>query len=88
MLPDWSTLQAAWPLLLGLAALWARIEVALARTRDRSHQQGREIEKLDLRVTAQAEAASLHAVQLGRIEATLIAIERTLERLDHKIADR
>lgn len=88
MLPDWTILQTAWPLLLGLATLWARIEVALSRARDRAGQQAREIEKLDLRVTAQAEAASLHAVQLGRIEATLLAIERTLERLDHKIAER
>lgn len=88
MLPDWSTLQASWPLLLGLATLWAWIEVALSRARDRAGQQAREIEKLDLKVAAQAEAASLQAVQLGRIEATLLAIERTLERLDHKIADR
>lgn len=88
MLPDWSTLQASWPLLLGLATLWARIEVALSRARDRAHLHEREIEKLDLKVAAQAEAASLQAVQLGRIEATLLAIERTLERLDHKIADR
>ena len=87
-LPDWSTLQDGWPLLLGLATLWARIEVALARARDRARQAEREIEKLDRRVTAQAEAASLQAVQLGRIEATLLAIERSLERLEAHIAER
>lgn len=85
MMPDWDQLQAVWPLLLGLASLWARIEVALAAARDQGRRNEREIARLELKVEAQAEAASAQAVQLGRIEASLVAIERTLERLDRKI---
>ncbi|MDP2738487.1 MAG: hypothetical protein Q8O82_07215 [Pseudorhodobacter sp.] len=87
MMPDWETIQAVWPLLLGLAGLWARIEVALSKASAQSKQNEREIAKLEVKVEAQASSAAQQAVQLGRIEESLLGIGRTLERLDRKIAD-
>lgn len=86
-MPSWDTIQAAWPLLAGLAALWARIEVALSRARDQSKANEREIAKLETKVEAQAASAAQQAVQLGRIEESLVGIGRTLERLDRKIGN-
>ena len=88
MMPKWETIQAVWPLLLGLAGLWARIEVALSKASAQSKQNEREIAKLEVKVEAQAASAAQQAVQLGRIEESLLGIGRTLERLDRKIADR
>lgn len=87
MMPNWETIQAVWPLLLGLAGLWARIEVALSKASAQSKQNEREIAKLEVKVEAQAASAAQQAVQLGRIEESLLGIGRTLERLDRKIAD-
>lgn len=88
MMPSWETIQAVWPLLLGLAGLWARIEVALSKSRDQSKANEREIAKLEVKVEAQAASAAQQAVQLGRIEESLLGIGRTLERLDRKFPDR
>jgi hypothetical protein len=88
MMPNWETIQAVWPLLLGLAGLWARIEVALSKASAQSKQNEREIAKLEVKVEAQAASAAQQAVQLGRIEESLLGIGRTLERLDRKIGDR
>jgi hypothetical protein len=88
MMPNWETIQAVWPLILGLAGLWARIEVALSKASAQSKQNEREVAKLEMKVEAQAASASQQAVQLGRIEESLLGIGRTLERLDRKIADR
>ena len=88
MMLNWETIQAVWPLLLGLAGLWARIEVALSKASAQSKQNEREIAKLEVKVEAQAVSAAQQAVQLGRIEESLLGIGRTLERLDRKIADR
>jgi hypothetical protein len=98
MLPDWNTIQGAWPLIAGIAALWARLEVALSRARDQSKANEAEIGKLevkfdnaikDLRDDAKvaAQGQQQQAVQLGRIEESLIGIGRTLERLDKKMGD-
>jgi hypothetical protein len=98
MLPDWNTVQGAWPLIAGIAALWARLEVALSRARDQSKANEAEIGKLEVKfdnaiadLRADAKQAALgqqhQAVQLGRIEESLIGIGRTLERLDKKIGD-
>lgn len=87
-MPNWETIQAVWPLLLGIAGLWARIEVALSKSRDQSKANEREIAKLEVKVEAQAASAAQQAVQLGRIEESLLGIGRTLERLDRKIGDR
>jgi hypothetical protein len=88
MMPNWETIQAVWPLILGLAGLWARIEVALSKASAQSKQNEREVAKLEMKVEAQAASASQQAVQLGGIEESLLGIGRTLERLDRKIADR
>jgi len=88
MMPNWETIQAVWPLLLGLAGLWARIEVALSKASAQSKQNEREIAKLEVKVEAQAASAAQQAVQLGRIEESLLGIGRTLERLDRKFPDR
>lgn len=87
-MPNWETIQAVWPLLLGIAGLWARIEVALSKSRDQSKANEREIAKLEVKVEAQAASAAQQAIQLGRIEESLRGIGRTLERLDRKIGDR
>ena len=88
MMPNWETIQAVWPLLLGLAGLWARIEVALSKASTQSKHNEREIAKLEVKVEAQAASAAQQAVQLGRIEESLLGIGRTLERLDRKFPDR
>ena len=87
-MPNWETIQAVWPLLLGLAGLWARIEVALSKASTQSKHNEREIAKLEVKVEAQAASAAQQAVQLGRIEESLLGIGRTLERLDRKFPDR
>jgi len=87
-MPNWETIQAVWPLLLGLAGLWARIEVALSKASAQSKQNEHEIAKLEVKVEAQAASAAQQAVQLGRIEESLLGIGRTLERLDRKFPDR
>lgn len=86
-MPNWETIQAVWPLLLGIAGLWARIEVALSKARIQSQSNEREIVKLETKVETQGVSAAQQAVQLGRIEESLLSIGRTLERLDRKIGD-
>jgi hypothetical protein len=87
-MPNWETIQSVWPLLVGIAVLWARIEVALSKSRDQSKANEREIGKLEVKVEAQAVSAAQQAVQLGRIEESLTGIGRTLERLDNRLSDR
>ncbi len=87
-MPSWEAIQSVWPLLLGLAGLWARIEVALLKASEASKHADREIAKLEVKVEAQAASAAQQAVQLGRIEESLMGIGRTLERLDRKMGDR
>ena len=87
-MPNWETIQAVWPLLVGIAVLWARIEVALSKSRDQSKANEREIAKLEVKVEAQAVSAAQQAVQLGRIEESLTGIGRTLERLDNRLSAR
>lgn len=95
MLPNWDTIQGAWPLIAGIAALWARLEVALSRARDQSKANEAEIAKLEIKFDAAikdlrddaklaAQSQQAQAVQLGRIEESLLGIGRTLERLDKK----
>ncbi len=85
MLPDWETICSIWPLLLSIAILWARLEVALTRARDQSKLNEREIGKLERKVEEQAASVQHRAVQLGRIEESLLGITRTLERLDRRM---
>ena len=86
-MPNWDIIQAVWPLLLGIAVLWARIEVALSKSRDQSKINEREIGKLEVKVEAQAVSAGTQAVQLGRIEEALKGIGSTLERLEARMAN-
>jgi len=87
-MPNWDMIQAVWPLLAGIAVLWARIEVALSKSRDQNKANEREIAKLEVKVEAQAVSAAQQAVQLGRIEEAITGIGRTLERLDNRMANR
>jgi hypothetical protein len=45
----------------------------------------REIAKLERKVEDQAAATQAQAIQLGRIEESIVGIGRTLERMDRKI---
>jgi len=87
MLPDWETLQKTWPLLAGLAALWARLEVARALGRAQMRQSAAELARLEARVDTMDKAAQNQAVQLGRIEEALKGVGHTLERIDRKIGN-
>lgn len=87
-MPNWETIQAVWPLLVGLAGLWARIEVALSKATAQSKQNEAEIFKLEVKVEAQAASAAQQAIQMGRIEESLLGISRTIDRLDRKFPDR
>lgn len=97
MTPDLDTLFGAWPLIAGIAALWARLEVALSRARDQSKSNERAIAELDAEFEAaikeiradakqQQVASNLQAVQLGRIEASLAGFGKSLERIEKAIA--
>ena len=45
-MPPWSAIQEVWPLLIGVAAIWARLEVAMAQNRAQSVKNEGEIQKL------------------------------------------
>lgn len=81
MLPDWEAIRSTWPLLIGGAVVWARLEVALALARAQSKTNELEIHKLEAKVEAQASAAQGQAVQLGRIESSIDGIRSMLELL-------
>lgn len=95
-MPQWGTILDAWPLIAGIAALWARLEVALSRAKDQSKSNETEITKLEVKfdnavrelrddAKAQAAASQTQAIQLGRIEEALVSVGRTLERMDKKL---
>lgn len=95
-MPELETLFKLWPLIAGIAALWARLEVALSRARDQSKSNEAEITKLEAKFDAavkelrldakdQAVASQTQAIQLGRIEESLVSVGRTLERMDKKL---
>jgi DNA transposition AAA+ family ATPase len=85
MLPSWESLQQTWPLLVLVAGVWARIEVALKSTQAQSKRNEVEITKLEVKVEAQAAGQQQQAVQLGRIEATVNGISGAIDRLERKI---
>lgn len=93
---DVGTIIDAWPLIAGIAALWARLEVALSRARDQSKSNEVEIAKLEAEMRgavkeirddakAQAVASQTQAIQLSRIEEALVSVGRTLDRMDKKL---
>lgn len=59
--------------------------MALSRKRDQSKLNEKEISKLERKVEDQAAAAQAQAIQLGRIEESIIGVGRILERMDRKI---
>lgn len=85
-MPSWSAIQQVWPLLLGAAVIWARLEVALNQNRTQSAKNESEIQKLEVQLDAQKAVTHQQALALARIEESLTSIGRTLERLDRKIS--
>lgn len=86
-MPSWESVQEVWPLLLGIAGLWARIEVGVSKSREQGNANERDIAKLEAKVDIQTTSVALQAVQLGRIEEGLIGIGKTLDRLDRKMGE-
>lgn len=86
-MPDWIAIQEVWPLLIGVAAIWARLEVAMTQNRAQSVKNEGEIQKLEVQIEAQKAVTQQQALSLARIEESLTSIGRTLERLDRKISD-
>lgn len=81
MLPSWETLQQSWPLFAAMAALWGRLEVAMARQRDLSIQNEKEISELKKTQQSQNLVSQNQAVQLGRIEEAVKGMGKTLDRV-------
>lgn len=85
MMPSWESLKEAWPVILAVAGLWGRLEVALSRGRALSEGNARDIERLDHRLGQVEANAAVQAIQLGRIEEKLDGQGRMLDRIDRKI---
>ena len=81
MLPSWEAIQETWPLMGAVAALWARMEVAMARQRTLSQRNEHEITDLRSEQKAQNTVAQSQAVQLGRIEEAIKGLGKTLDRM-------
>ncbi|MDO5658279.1 MAG: hypothetical protein Q4G36_08155 [Paracoccus sp. (in: a-proteobacteria)] len=85
-LPDWDSLKDAAPLIVVVAGLWARMEVALSSGKAVSSRNEREIARLEAKVETLDAAARQQAVQLGRIEESISGVRSTLDRIDRKIS--
>lgn len=85
MVPDWEAVRAAWPLIIGGAVVWARLEVALAGTKRQSEANAGELAKLEGKVDAQDKATQAQAVQLATIMANTTAMKETLDRVARKL---
>lgn len=81
MLPSWEAIQETWPLMGAVAALWARMEVAMARQRTLSQRNEHEITDLRSEQKTQSTVAQSQAVQLGRIEEAIKGLGKTLDRM-------
>ena len=84
-MPDWDAIRAAWPLIIGGAVVWARLEVALAGTKRQSEFNAGELSKLEMKVDAQDKAAQAQAVQLATIVANTASMKETLDRVARKL---
>jgi hypothetical protein len=80
-MPEWEALKSVWPLFAGLGALWARLEVALAQTRQQSIENAKEIAKLEAKADAQTLRSNDQAVQLGRIEEQITGLRGDIGRM-------
>lgn len=85
-MPEWTAIQEVWPLLIGVAVIWARLEVALSQNRSQSVKNESEIQKLESQLEVQKSVTHQQALSLARIEESLTSIGRTLERMDRKIS--
>lgn len=85
-MPEWTAIQEVWPLLIGVAVIWARLEVALSQNRSQSVKNEAEIQKLESQLEVQKAVTHQQALSLARIEESLTSIGRTLERMDRKIS--
>ena len=85
-MPEWTAIQEVWPLLIGVAVIWARLEVALSQNRSQSVKNEAEIQKLESQLEVQKSVTHQQALSLARIEESLTSIGRTLERMDRKIS--
>jgi hypothetical protein len=80
-MPEWEALKSVWPLFAGLGALWVRLEVALAQTRQQSIENAKEIAKLETKADAQTLRSNNQAVQLGRIEEQITGLRGDIGRM-------
>jgi hypothetical protein len=80
-MPEWEALKSVWPLFGGLGALWVRLEVALAQTRQQSIENAKEIAKLEAKADAQTLRSNDQAVQLGRIEEQITGLRGDIGRM-------
>jgi hypothetical protein len=80
-MPEWEALKSVWPLFAGLGALWVRLEVALAQTRQQSIENAKEIAKLETKADAQTQRSNDQAVQLGRIEEQITGLRGDIGRV-------
>lgn len=85
-MPEWNSIQEVWPLLIAVAAVWGRLEVALSQNKAQSMKNEAEIQKLELQLETQKTVTQQQALALARIEESLTSIGRTLERMDRKIS--
>ena len=81
---EWQAVLDNWPLIVAIAGLWARLEVALSKGRQQSESNAKDITSLEGKMDASDKLAGVQAVQLGRIEESLKGMGRTLDRIDRK----
>lgn len=85
-MPDWNAIQSVWPLILAVAAVWAKLEVTMMRNREQSIRNEEEIAKLERQLETQRAVTVAQGLSLARIEESLVSVGRTLERIDRKIS--
>lgn len=85
MMPDWEAIKQSWPVILGVAGLWARLEMALSRSKQSAESNTREIAKMEAKVEMMDRAGHARDVQLATIVATTSAMKETLDRVAQKL---
>ncbi len=78
---EWQAILNNWPLIVAIAGLWARLEVAISAIRQQSESNSRDIAHLETKRDASDKLAGVQAVQLGRIEESLSGMAKTLDRI-------
>lgn len=85
MLPDWESMQQSWPLMVAVAAIWARIEMAISRTTAQSVANAAELAKLETKVDSQGKDANVSSIQLATLAANSITMGGQLNRIEDKL---